>query len=90
MDPADFRNTIVLQIIPSARRHGVGDEDIRHAVRNAVAMSYEGDDRILWVGPARSSALLEVVTVQMARGESIVIHAMPLRRKYEYLLTGSS
>ncbi len=53
-------------------------------------MSYEGDDRILWVGPAKSSALLEVVTVQMARGESIVIHAMPLRRKYESLLTGSS
>lgn len=89
MDPAEFRSTIALQVIPSARKHGVGDEDIRHAVRNAVALSPQGDDRILWIGPAKSAALLEVITVQMERNRSVAIHAMPLRRRYEYLLAES-
>lgn len=90
MDPEGFRSTIVIQVIPSARKHGVDDEDIRHAVRNAVAVSPLGDDRILSIGPARSGALLEVITVQMERERCVAIHAMPLRRKYEHLLTGSS
>lgn len=89
LDPNEFRNTIIAEIIPSARKHGVGDADIRHAVRNAIALSYQGEERTLWIGPACNGALLEVITVQMKRGESIAIHAMSLHRSYERLLTGS-
>ncbi len=85
----EFRTTIFLRVIPSARKHAVDDEDIRHAVRNAITMSAEGEDRILWIGPSRTGDLLEVITVQMQRGEGNAIHAMPLRRRYEYLLEGS-
>lgn len=78
LDLGAFRNTILLQIFASARKHGLADEDIKHAVRNALAVDQQNEDRLLWIGPARSAQLLEVVTVQMKDGRDIAIHAMPL------------
>ncbi|MBO0806873.1 MAG: hypothetical protein J2P32_01030 [Actinobacteria bacterium] len=44
-----------MEVFASALRHGVGEEDIQHAVRNAVAVEEVGDDpvRYLVLGPAR-------------------------------------
>lgn len=73
-----------VEIADSARRHGVADRDIRHAVANAVRAVRQGDDRVLLIGPDRRGALLEVVVLD---GESegdppAVIHAMKLRPKF--------
>jgi hypothetical protein len=36
---SDFRTTLsVVEIHPSARKHGVDDEDIRHAIDRAITM----------------------------------------------------
>lgn len=71
----------------SARRHGVKDDDMLHAFRNAlrvVELGYNSDIELLVVGPARDGALLELVlpTDEPQR----IIHAMPLRPSfYAYL-----
>jgi N-acetylmuramic acid 6-phosphate (MurNAc-6-P) etherase len=71
-----------VEIADSARKHGVADEDIRHAVQHALRAVMHGD-RILYIGPDRSARLLEVVVLDE---EDVAIPAMQLRPKfYDYL-----
>lgn len=77
-----------MEIHPSARRHGIADEDIEHAVVHAMAIDDQDDDTRLYLGPARNSGLLEVVTIVRRDGPPLVIHAMTMRRKYRRLLPG--
>lgn len=75
-----------MEIADSARKHGVPDDDIWHAVRNPLRV-VPGDGRDLVIGPDRAGRLLEVVVLDDDAGkEPVVIHAMRLRSKfYEYL-----
>ncbi len=70
-----------VEIHAAARRHGVRDEDIEHAFTHSVTWTELGEDpsRYLFVGPARTGNLLELVVVDVG-GEELVIHAMSLRR----------
>lgn len=77
-----------MDIHESARRHGVDEEDIRHAVNHAMVVEDQDDETRLYLGPSRSAALLEVVTITREDGTELVIHAMPMRPKYERLLPG--
>lgn len=43
-------------IAPSARRHGVDDEDMLHAYRNATAAWVLDEGLVMLVGPDRSGA----------------------------------
>ena len=43
----------MLDIHPSARKHGIADEDIEHAVTHAMAIDDTHDDARLSIGPAR-------------------------------------
>jgi len=47
-------------IAESARRHGIADEDILHAYRNAVSSEDVDDGLTMLIGPARDARLLEV------------------------------
>jgi hypothetical protein len=77
------------RIHPSARKHGVSDEDILHAIDHALVIeAYEDDVRLLYVGPDSAANLLEVVTVVDQDDDELVIHAMPMQAKYEPLLRG--
>jgi hypothetical protein len=75
-----------VEIHPSARKHAVADEDINHAVENAIAMDSETDKTRLYIGPARDATLLEVVTLVREGQPDLAIHAMKMRRKYRRLL----
>lgn len=77
-----------VEIHPSARRHGVVDEDIEHAVEHAMAIDDQADDTRLYLGPARNAELLEVVTIVRDDGSALAIHAMGMREKYRRLLPG--
>jgi hypothetical protein len=77
-----------VEIHPSARKHGIADEDIEHAMRNALAIDDQEDDTRLYLGPARSADLLEVVTIVRDDGSELAIHAMQMRPKYGRLLPG--
>ena len=77
-----------MEIHESARKHGVADEDIEHAVEQSMAIYDQDDDTRLYLGPDRSAELLEVVTVVRDDGTELAIHAMPMRPKYNRLLPG--
>jgi hypothetical protein len=76
----------MLEIHPSARKHGIADEDIEHAVTHAMAIDDTQDDARLYLGPARNADLLEVVTIARDDDSELAIHAMRIRPKYRYLL----
>jgi hypothetical protein len=74
-----------VDIEASARKHGVADHDMLHAVRNHWR-AFETDDPAvtMYIGPATSAEPLEVGVVDDDQGTA-VIHAMPARPKF---LTG--
>jgi uncharacterized DUF497 family protein len=77
-----------VEIVQSARKHGVDDADIVHAYENAIRIveyEYNGEDRVLVIGADRTGRLLELVAVPVGEPTRI-IHADALRPKfYEYL-----
>jgi hypothetical protein len=77
-----------VEVHPSARGHGVSDEDIEHAVAHPLVADFLGEepDRWLLIGPDRAANLLELAVLVTSEGDELVIHAMPLRPKYERLL----
>jgi hypothetical protein len=77
-----------VEIHPSARKHGIADEDIEHAAEHAMTIEDQDDDTRLYLGPARNAALLEVVTIRRDDGSELAIRAMPMRAKYQRLLPG--
>lgn len=77
-----------MEIHPSAPNHGIADEDIEHAMRHALATDDQDDDTRLYLGPARSADLLEVVAIVRNDGSQVAIHAMKMRPKYRRLLPG--
>ncbi len=77
-----------MEIYQSARRHGIADEDILHAVEHALAVGEQDDGKVLYLGPDRAGNVLEVVAVAREDGSEVVIHAMRMRAKYEPFLRG--
>lgn len=73
-----------MEVHPSARKHGIADEDIEHA----MAIEDQDEDTRLYLGPSRSADLLEVVTIVRNDGSELAIHAMKMRGKYQRLLPG--
>ncbi|WP_163544742.1 hypothetical protein [Occultella kanbiaonis] len=77
-----------MRIVPSARKHGIGDADIHHAIDNVIRyreQEYDGELRVLLIGADRIGRLLEIVVVPAADPQR-VIHADVLRPKfYDYL-----
>ncbi len=87
---AEFRDTIspYVGIFSSARRHGIADDDIRHAVEHALAVGEQADGKVLYLGADRAGNLLEVVSVVRDDGSEVVILAMRMPAKYEPFLRG--
>ena len=68
------------EILPSARKHGISDEDMMHALRNPVS-SFDLDEITMTIGAATSGHLLEVGYIPMDT-HILIIHAMSARRKF--------
>lgn len=66
----------------SAHRHGYVDEDIRHALRNLVAVATDprDDDITLFLGPDQAANLIEVGILSTDDGP-LIIHAMAARTR---------
>ncbi|MCY3643362.1 MAG: hypothetical protein OXH67_00235 [Acidimicrobiaceae bacterium] len=66
-----------------ARRHGLKDDDIRHAYRNPIRVLLL-DELIMIIGADRSGRLLEVgVLVDEEELIEVIVHAMPARRRFQ-------
>ena len=65
-----FRDTIFLYlgIYRSARKHGIADEDIEHAIQHALAEGEQDDGKVLYLGADRAGNLLEIVSVVRDNG----------------------
>ena len=69
-----------VDIAASARKHGVADEDMRHALKHAWAVrSTDNPAVVMHVGPSTTALFLEVGVLYGIDGAT-VIHAMPARR----------
>jgi len=77
-----------VEIHDSARCHDVADDDMLHAVEDALAVEDLGEDPDRWlvIGPDLSANLLEIVVLVTVEGDEMIIHAMPLRTMYRRLL----
>jgi hypothetical protein len=79
-----------LEVHQSARRHGVADVDINHAIDHAlVVVDVDADSdppKVLVIGPDRAGNLLEVMVLELADERFLVIHAMSLRPSLQHLL----
>ena len=72
-------------ILPSALKRGYGEEDISHALRNAIEVFPDQGDHHLTVavGPATTGVLLEVGYDRDEDGRYVVVHVMERRSKYD-------
>ena len=71
-----------MDIEPSARWHGVTDDDMLHAYRQHIIAFATDDDAVtMYIGPGLAGQPLEVGVVVDGEGEAI-IHAMPARAKF--------
>lgn len=77
-----------MEIHSSARKHGVADDEIAHAIAHAMAIDPHDDDTRLYLGPGRNAQLLEIVTLTRDDGSELVIHATAMRPKYRRPLPG--
>jgi hypothetical protein len=69
-----------VEIAESARKHGIADPDMIHAVTNAIVcklQEYDEETRVLIIGPDRNAHMLEVVLV-----DEQIIHSDKLRPKF--------
>ena len=71
-----------MHVEASARKHGVPDEDMMHAIRHHWR-AYETDDPdvTMFIGPSTTTEPLEVAVVSDDEGTAI-IHAMKARKKF--------
>lgn len=80
----------MVEVLRSAHRHGVRDEDIQHVLLSALLVEEVDEDptRYLVLGPDRAGNLLELLVLDRPQGPA-VMHAMPMRAKYRSLLPGA-
>jgi hypothetical protein len=76
-----------VEVLSSAFRHDVEDDDIQHGGKNAVVIEEVADDPIRYLvpGPDRGGNLLELVVLDRPQGPA-VIHAMAMTEQYRHLL----
>jgi hypothetical protein len=68
-------------IARSARKHGISDEDMLHALRNPVRAEYVDEGFTMFTGPAQDGTLLEIGVVD-GDPTPVIVHADRARRKY--------
>lgn len=68
-------------VLHSASRHGVAEDDALHAWAFATAAYHVTGDMVMYIGPSRAGALLEIGVVDW-HDTLAIVHAMPARKKF--------
>jgi hypothetical protein len=75
------------EVAEAARKHGIADADMRHAIRMQFRAIRQSSNRELIIGADRTGRLMEIVILDATEHEPpCVIHAMELRKKFYPLL----
>jgi hypothetical protein len=71
----------MFEIAKSARKHGLSDEDILHAVEHWIekVRINEYPDKLIYVGYDTKLRDLEAITIEFIDGVETIIHAMKVR-----------
>jgi hypothetical protein len=69
-----------MRIGEPARKRGIADADIEHAVRHAIRELPIESELTILAGPARDGTLLEIGILGIDSDDPVVLHAMILRR----------
>lgn len=73
----------IVRIAASARKHGITDEEMLHAIRNRKHKFQQEDGIWLYVGSSGSGvSLIEVAVLRTPDGGDLIIHAMKARSKF--------
>lgn len=75
-----------MRIGEPARKHGITDPDIWHALRYVIRRVAMNEDLTMLIGPATGATLLEIGVLGLDGEDPVVIHAMALRPKFLRLL----
>jgi hypothetical protein len=75
----------------AARKHRVPRAGVLHVIEHAsvrireppIAGSKWPDDRLIYLGDDARGVALEIMAIELEHDELLVIHAMPLRTKYQ-------
>ena len=68
-------------IAPSARKHGISDEDIRHAYADPIRVFEVDDGFVMLIGASAAALLLEIGVVE-ATTRPVVVHALRARERF--------
>jgi hypothetical protein len=68
-------------IAPSARKHGLREEEILHAYHNPIRIWDLGDGFTMMIGPNAAAIILEVGYIDGATAV-VIVHAMHAREKF--------
>lgn len=79
-----------MRYLDSARKHGVADEDITHALRLPLRVIELDEVKTLVIGPDQTGRFLELVVADLEGDDPRVIHAMPIRPKFIKHLGGET
>lgn len=70
----------------SAARHGISRDRARYVIEHCSCPLYpptpDDEDLAVFLGPDPGGVPLEVIGVELAGGDLLVIHVMKLRRRY--------
>jgi hypothetical protein len=75
-----------MRITESARKHGITDADMIHAIRYAVSYISQPSNIRVYFGADTTGRILEVGVADWDLDEARVIHAMPIRPKFYVFL----
>ena len=79
-----------VRIHQASTRHGIAPDEIEHVFRNAILVADLDVDadppKVLMVGPDHAGRPIELVGLELADAELLIIHAMPLRPTFRDLL----
>ncbi|MDQ1744940.1 MAG: hypothetical protein QOE23_3279 [Pseudonocardiales bacterium] len=71
------------EVAEAARKHGIADADMFHAIRMQFRAVRQSSDRELIIGADRTGRLLEIVILDATDLDPpCVIHAMELRKTF--------
>jgi hypothetical protein len=68
-------------IASSARKHGITDPDMTHAINHPILVENLDESFTMFIGPDQAGNLLEVGVIDSPDGP-IIVHAMAARPKY--------
>jgi hypothetical protein len=75
-----------VRVAESARKHGIADEDMHHAISNPLHLVHQAENLALVIGAARNGAPLEIVVLDPEGDDPEIIHAMVCRPKFQRYL----